>query len=229
MTESVAPSSGNSLPMFRAMVGIGLLCALIIALTYEITLPIIDRNKAEALEAGVFHVLPGAVSQRTFRLTADQQFEPHSGSGVGERLVYVGYDAEGRFIGTAVEARGQGFADVIRFLYGYSPERQAVIGFQVLESKETPGLGDKIAHEAHFLANFEHLDAALNAAGDAVLQDVIAVKQGQKKHPWEIDGITGATISSKAIGHALNQNIRVLVPLIYQNRHQFETSHERTD
>lgn len=229
MTESVAPSQENSLPMFRAMVGIGLVCALIIALTYEITLPIIDQNKAEALEAGVFRVLPGAVSQRTFRLTPDHRFEPYSGSGAGERLIYAGYDAQGRFVGVAIEARGQGFADVIRFLYGYSPERQVVIGFLVLESKETPGLGDKIAHEAHFLANFEGLDASLNAAGDGLLQTVVAVKQGQKKHPWEIDGITGATISSKAIGNAIQQSIGVMVPLVYRNRHQFENTHERTN
>lgn len=229
MTGSASPVRENSMPMFRAMVGIGLLCALIIALTYEVTLPIIDQNKAEALEAGVFRVLPGAVSQRAFRLTPDQNFEPYSGSGGGGRLVYAGYDAEGRFVGAAIEARGQGFADVIRFLYGYSPERQAVIGFLVLESKETPGLGDKIAHEAHFLANFEGLDAAVNEAGDGLRNDVIAVKQGQKKHPWEIDGITGATISSKAIGNAMQQSMGIMAPLVYRNRHQFEKTHERTD
>ena len=36
--------------MLRAMAGIGLICALLIVLTFEGTLPRIERLKAEALE-----------------------------------------------------------------------------------------------------------------------------------------------------------------------------------
>ena len=52
----------------------------------------------------------------------------------GGRYVYAGYDARNRLVGVALEAAGQGFQDTIRFIYGYSPEKQAVVGFVVLES-----------------------------------------------------------------------------------------------
>ena len=36
--------------------------------------------------------------------------------------------AAGALVGVAVEAQGQGYADTIRVLWGYSPERAALVG-----------------------------------------------------------------------------------------------------
>ena len=44
--------------MLQAMVGIGILCALLIVLTYQGTLPVIEKNKAEALEKAIFKGFP---------------------------------------------------------------------------------------------------------------------------------------------------------------------------
>ena len=51
--------------MYRALVGVGMMCGLLIALVYEGTLPIIEKNRAEALEKAVFAVIPGAASRET--------------------------------------------------------------------------------------------------------------------------------------------------------------------
>ena len=122
----------------------------------------------------------------------------------------------------AIEASGLGFADVLRILYGYDPEKQAVVGFYVLESKETPGLGDKIEKDDNFLANFIALDVSLNENQDALKNKVVPVKQGDKENAWEVDGITGATISSRAIGNIIGESTERLVPLIYKNKNTFE-------
>ncbi len=70
--------------------------------------------------------------------------------------------SEGRLVGVAMEAEGKGFQDTIRLIYGYSPDKQQVIGMEVLESKETPGLGDKIIKDEEFLDEFRsagrHID-----------------------------------------------------------------------
>ena len=58
--------------MYRAMVGIGLLCGLIIVSVFQLTRPVIERNKAEALQRAIFQVLPGARSSATFRLSASR-------------------------------------------------------------------------------------------------------------------------------------------------------------
>jgi electron transport complex protein RnfG len=67
---------------------------------------------------------------------------------------------------------------------------------EVLESRETPGLGDKIYKDAVFVAGFSAL---------SVEPEIFAVKKGTKSLPNEIDAITGATISSKAVVRIINE------------------------
>ena len=66
---------------------------------------------------------------------------------------------------------------------------------EVLESRETPGLGDKIIKDQEFLDNFRDL---------AIEPEVVAVKSGTRKAPNEVDSISGATISSKAVVNIIN-------------------------
>ncbi len=204
------------------MVGIGILCALLIVVTYEFTLPIIKKNKTEALEKAVFKVLPGATKKITYKLNDDKSFEEFHQERQKEQLVYAGFDDDGKLVGLAIEASGQGFQDVLNILYGYSPESQTLIGFYVLESKETPGLGDKIEKDKAFLDNFSALDVSLEESLDALKNLVNPVKHGTKKNPWEIDCITGATISSKAIGKIIKESSQYWVPIIYNHKDSFK-------
>jgi Na+-translocating ferredoxin:NAD+ oxidoreductase subunit G len=205
----------NSWHMIRTLGGVGILCSLLIVLTFQWTLPAIERNKAEALERAIFHVLPGATERATFEISDAGGVTPFAGKPTGDRqLIYVGYDDQGQLVGVAIEAAGQGFQDIIRLLYGYSPERQQVVGMEVLESKETPGLGDKIIKDARFVANFSALDVSLDAAGKALQHTVVAVKNGKKTSPWEIDGITGATISSVAVAAIIDASASSTLPTV---------------
>jgi len=207
--------------MYRSMVGVGLVCGLLIVTVFQVTKPIIERNKAEALQRAIFQVLPEARSSTTFRLGPDGHFQPLEGQASDGDLVYAGYDAEQRLIGLAVEAAGMGYQDVIRVIYGYSFERQAIVGVAVLESKETPGLGDKIERDPDFLKNFERLDVSLSDDGTALAHPIVAVKHGEKQQPWEVDGITGATISSVAIANLLSRSSEYWIPRIRDNLDDF--------
>jgi electron transport complex protein RnfG len=203
------------------MVGVGLLCGLLIVTVFEVTRPIIARNKAEALQRAIFQVLPEARSSATFRFEGENHFTSVDGEGAGEPLVYAGYDEANRLAGIAVEAQGMGYQDVIRLLYGYSFAEDAVVGIRVLESRETPGLGDKIETDAGFLENFERLVVSLTDDLSAIVHPIEFVKQGKKEHPWQIDGITGATISSNAIANILSRSTAYWVPRIRQNLNDF--------
>ncbi len=199
-------------PLYRAMVGVGLLCGLLIVGVYQLTLPVIARNRAEALERAVFRVLPGARSQRSFAWREGGGFEAAESGAAGQ--VHAGYDETGRLVGLAVEGSALGYADAIRVLYGYAPEAGAVVGMAVLETRETPGLGDRIETDPAFLANFERLEVPLDAGGEAVLHPIEAVKPGEKQHAWQVEGITGATISSVAVARALAGSTGRWVPRI---------------
>ena len=203
------------------MVTVGTLCALLIVMTFETTLPVIKHNKAVALEKAVFKVLPGATQRVTFKKT-DNGFESMTGEVTKEQVVYAGYDDQNKLVGVAVEASGQGFQDVLNLLYGYSIEKQQIVGFYVLESRETPGLGDKIDKDAGFLANFKDLDVSLDASLQSVKNPIEPVKNGTKVNPWQVDCITGATISSKAVSNILKASTQYWCPIIYANRETFK-------
>lgn len=208
----------NSMKMLLTMVGLGLLCALLIVVTFEVTLPQIEKNKAEALEKAIFKVLPGIVKKKTFQLDANNNFIEADSENKKEQIVYAGYDENNTLVGVAVQASGLGFADVLRVLYGYNPDNQTIVGFYVLESKETPGLGDKIEKDPAFLENFKALDVSLLDDQSKLKNKVIPVKHGTKENAWEVDGITGATISSRAIGNIIGASTEDWIPLIYTQK-----------
>jgi len=203
------------------MVTVGTLCALLIVMTFQTTLPIIKHNKTVALEKAVFKVLPGATQRVTFKKT-ENGFEPMTGEVTNEEVVYAGFDDQNKLVGVAIEATGQGFQDVLNLLYGYSIEKQEIIGFYVLESRETPGLGDKIEKDEAFHKNFDNLDVSLDASLQSIKNPVEPVKHGTKSNPWQVDCITGATISSKAVGNIIRASTQKWCPIIYQNRENFK-------
>ncbi len=222
-SELASPPAPPSIwHMYRAMVGVGVFCGLLIVSVYQVTLPVIERNKAEALQEAIFHVLPDASTSSTFYLDGSSGFKLLEGAGPGEQLVYAGYDDAHQLVGLAVEAQGMGYQDVIALIYGYSFAEQAIIGIQVLESKETPGLGDRIETDPAFLENFKHLDVSVRGDGSALAHPVVPVKHGEKTQPWEVDGITGATISSVAIANLLDRSAQYWVPKIQSNLRDFQ-------
>jgi H+/Na+-translocating ferredoxin:NAD+ oxidoreductase subunit G len=205
--------------MYRAIVGIGAMCALLIVIVYQTTADRIRENQERFLAAAVSQILPAAQTTVAVVQTEDGRLE--EAIETPALPVFMGYNADGELVGAVVTAQGMGYQDNIRVLYAYSFELDAIVGFKVLESKETPGLGDRIEKEPHFIANFEALDATLTPDGDALLHPIVTVKQGQKLQPWQLDGITGATITSEAIGNILNDSANIWAPVLEKNSHAF--------
>ena len=58
-------------PMYRAVVGVGVACALVIVVVFEVTRPIIERNKLELRKQAIFDVLPA--SQTKCRVPAERR------------------------------------------------------------------------------------------------------------------------------------------------------------
>jgi len=173
----------------------GLISGAAIIGIYEFTLPTITMNKARELREAVFKVIPG-VTQMQQLVYRDGELIASTETGKDEQPVYAGYDDESVFVGYAIPAAGPGFQDTIGLLYGFKPERQLVTGMEILESRETPGLGDKIYKDADFVANFKQL---------LIDPEIIVVKKGKKSGPNVVDAITGATISSKAVVRIINE------------------------
>lgn len=173
----------------------GLFSGVIIIAIYLATFDTIKENKAQELREAVFRVLPGVEKMQKF-LHKDGALAVSHKEEKGEEPIYGGYDKAGKFIGYAIPSAGPGFQDTVSVLYGYKPAERKVVGMWILDSRETPGLGDKIYKDAEFVANFDDL---------SVDPKIVAVKKGKKSKPNEIDAITGATISSKAVVRIINE------------------------
>jgi electron transport complex protein RnfG len=216
-TGGPPPAAGASVAMIRTLVAVAAVCGLLIVTVYQLTLPAIKANRAEFLRNAVYRVIPGASGLRTFRLVEGNRLVPLEGEDERAVKVYAGYGQDGALTGVALEAQGQGFQDVIKVIYGYDPQRETVVGMMVLDSKETPGLGDKIGKDRDFLASLADLDVTLNEQRTALRHPVEVVKHGTRSERWQIDAITGATISSKAVGKLLGESAQARLPLVQNN------------
>lgn len=215
MTAPAAVERTPATALLRTLGVVATVCGIIIVGSYQATLPAVTENKRIALERAVFRVLPGAVVVVPMLAGPDGVTRAEgTETPQGALRFYAAYDREGKLKGIAAEGAARGYADLVRILYGYDPERQAVIGFSVVQSKETPGIGDKVSIDRDFLANFAALDVRLAADGKGLAHPVKTVKHGTKSQPWEIDAITGATVTSKAIGKAVNDSAQALLPRI---------------
>jgi len=197
MNQDHAPdtSAVKSSRLVATLAIAGLISGIAIIGIYEVTLPTITINKARELRAAVFKVIPGVTRMQKL-VYRSGELVPSAETERDEQPVYAGYDDAGIFVGYAIPGEGPGFQDTIGILYGYRPEQQLVTGMEVLESRETPGLGDKIFKDAEFVGSFREL---------AIEPEIVAVKRGKKSGPNEIDTITGATISSKAVVRIINE------------------------
>lgn len=207
-------------PLYRALVGIGAVCAVVIVATVQLTQPAIGRNRAAALERAIVEVLPQGRAHRAFALSGDGEFAAAGERVPGDTVVHAVYDEAGALIGFAIPARGMGYQDTIEVLYAYAPQQAAIVGMTVLASRETPGLGDRIGTDEKFRANFQRLDVSLDASGQ-LAHPIVAVKSGEKSAPWQIDSISGATVSSQAIAKMLQDSAGRWVPLLARQREVF--------
>jgi electron transport complex protein RnfG len=103
---------------------------------------------------------------------------------------------EGKLAGWVVKADGQGYADKIEIIIGLDPSADTITGLFVLQQKETPGLGNKIAFP-------EWRNQFMRKKTSTPL----VVTKGQSQAPSAIDAVTGATISSRSVIGIVNRTI----------------------
>ena len=58
-----------------------------------------------------------------------------------------------------------GFADVVDIIFGFDPGKPGTLGLVIVNSRETPGLGDKILKDTAFVNGFNRVTAPLAFLG----------------------------------------------------------------
>ena len=157
---------------------------------------IADNKRNETLSRVPELIPPPDTAATSAQLEVDTRMLPVSGG--GRTAVYRVHRAlrDGALAGWVVQVAGQGYADRIEVLLGLSPKGDVITGLFVLDQKETPGLGAKIA-EAPWRGQFAGKPAAVP----------LAVIKGGGARGNQIDAITGATISSRAVTDIVNRTL----------------------
>ncbi|MBK9096726.1 MAG: FMN-binding protein [bacterium] len=113
---------------------------------------------------------------------------------------YKVFDESDSSLGYSLVYSGNGFQGKIKLMIGLSVDISKITSIEILEQSETPGLGTKIL-EAPYKDQFNEL-----IPGGAIK----LVKGIEPSNPNEVQSITGATISSRAVVTIVNEGVSKL-------------------
>lgn len=191
------PEEPSSQRLITSMAVAGFISGVIIIAIYILTFDTIKENKARELQQAVFKVIPGVTKmQKLHYSNTDNRLVVVKTDDVDDEMIFAGYNNQGKFIGYAIQGAGPGFQDTIKLLFGYQLVESKIVGMEILDSRETPGLGDKIFKDTDFVNEFKQL---------LIESEIKSIKKGRKTQTNEVDSITGATISSKAVVRIINK------------------------
>lgn len=176
---------------------LGLVFAVLLAGAQTSLQPTIRVNQQKALNEAVGTVVPGTVKTEILPVTGY------------DREVFRCLDGDGKLIGWAIDAAGMGFADKIRAVVGLSADAETITGLKVIENVETPGLGNKVAGEPRSESDKVWAD---QYKGLSAGMETTVVKRTPVKGKNEVQAVTGATISSKAVADLANKAIQRVRP-----------------
>jgi electron transport complex protein RnfG len=170
---------------------IAMVSAGVLSVVYGTTSVIIEENAARALESSVYEVLPGVTRVEIIRRSPNELRvdDPKEMKEQEQRttLIYQGLNDQGQVLGYAFVGEANGYGGVIRVLVGVDENTDQILNIKILAHTETPGLGSRIEDESF-----------RNRFVGKTVNDPIAVNQ-------DIDNLTGATVSSRAVANAVRQ------------------------
>jgi len=165
---------------------LGAIClaaTLVLALTYEVTKPIIAAEMYREEQEALKFIMPEADLFKPGTVGDIEYFEAMKGPALA---------------GYCIKVTGSGYGGYMRIIVGIDTGG-VIKGLRILEHQETPGLGSRINEtrpgesEPYFLRQLKGKNAG-----------TVTVRRG-------VDAITGATISSKAVTDAINKAVTELL------------------
>lgn len=183
----------NALKMFLALTSITLISGGLLSALDSYTAERIAENSQRALKDAIADVLPDYDNYEEIRLSSGTVFIGRS-------------DNKPEPVGLAFRVIGSGFQGKIVMMVGVTPDFKQLTGIKVLEQVETPGLGTKIVEDPSQKTNqFWFSD---QFKGLELQPEIALVKNRKPTRDNEIQAITGATISSRAVVRILNDQIQ---------------------
>lgn len=168
--------------MVIALVVVCLISAIALSQVYSITQIKIEKQKTEAMLTNLSLVLPGAT-----RFEADT---------LKPQAIWIGFNQQGQKVGIVFKVAPRGYGGPIETLVGIDTN-QTITGIHIASAaeglKETPGLGLKVLEDWFC---YQYINKTKNE-----------IKL--KRDGGEINAITAATISSRAVTDGIRQGLEM--------------------
>lgn len=197
-------SSINKKEVIRSTIVLFCICFVVTALlagTYVLTKGPIENAAAQAAAQARAQVLPA------------DRYVPVE----GYDEVYIAYKNDGTLLGCVVTTSAKGYGGDIKIMTGILSTGN-VCGVQILEISETAGVGMKV-NDRGYLG--QYVTFTLDEVSASDLPDVAAASEIKQYYIGDselgsenIDAISGATISSKAVTNAINNAMNIYNELV---------------
>ncbi len=178
---------------------ITLIAGLVLGLVYELTKEPIRLQQEKAIQEACKAVFEQADSFRELEYTVDEELAAELATdGVMVGKAYEALDSAGIPLGYVIQSTSsEGYGGNITIYIGVTFQRE-LNGISILEIAETPGLGMKADEE--LTPQFRNKK----------VQEFTYTKTGSKSDS-EIDAISGATKTTKALINAVNGGLKVVL------------------
>lgn len=133
-----------------------------LAFTYKTTKPIIDEEMIHIADLAHEAVLPGATSFEELDIELPEG-------------IFAAFKADNGYV---FESGARGYGGMVTYMVGFDNDGN-IVGLEMFDSHETPGLGSKIANPEYLVKYFGQID------------------------PDSVDAVTGATMTTDSLKNAL--------------------------
>ena len=184
--------------MSLRLVIFGLITSALVGTVYVLTEPLIAKSKETARQAALYALAEPLLQHGELQLPQIRSLPASRPESLSQELTITPITDRDQTLGVIIPLETRfGYNGTIRFLLALDQDRR-IVGFRVVEHRETPGLGDQIdARKSDWILSFAGLGYT-----DLAPDDWAVTTDG-----GVFDVFTGATITPRATVNALAETL----------------------
>lgn len=184
--------------MSLRLVIFGLITSALVGTVYVLTEPLIAKSKETARQAALYALAEPLLQHGELQLPQIRSLPASRPESLSQELTITPITDHDQTLGVIIPLETRfGYNGTIRFLLALDQDRR-IVGFRVVEHRETPGLGDQIdARKSDWILGFAGLGYT-----DLAPDDWAVTTDG-----GVFDVFTGATITPRATVNALAETL----------------------
>lgn len=194
------PDNDSTKKVFIVSFTLCAVCSILVSLSAVLLKPIQKRNKELDIKKNLL-ISAGLVESGASKETIESEFEKieqvPTETSKGERIVYIA-KSNGKITHYIFPVEGKGLWSTMYGFMALSSDFKTVLGMGFYAHGETPGLGGEITNPK-WLASFNGksaFDEAMNPKLEVIKGEV---DPSSDKAKYQIDGLSGATLTTKGV------------------------------